>query len=134
MACGTQTANYCYLAFVTRCSAPVTIFGALWFNGIPVSSTLQIWLGDSIRSFLTSVSFSKSKYLLIVSLVRQSILTLAIGSPLHKECLFINLLNHQPPIRNLLLSCHSPLITHHRFRQTHNLLPSLPIASLSNVY
>ena len=75
----------------------VTIFSGRWSNGIPVSSTLYIWVEELTRPSSTSASCNKSKYCLIVSRSSDSICTLAVASPFCREsfeCRSMNHLNH----------------------------------------
>ena len=139
---GTDTTNNSDLAFVTRCSVSdllVTSAGYdLWCTMIQWHSGF-IDVIDSVGRLHQIIFYQrilKQIKVLIHRLLSQAVhshigrcVSFTEGElwlPLHKS--------PEPPIGDPLLTCHSSLITNHRFCQTHYLLPCLPIASLSNIY
>ena len=138
MASGTHTTSNGYLTFIARCSVSDLLVASasynLWCNLIQQHTSfinITELLGRLHRNVFNRVSFSISKYLSMVSLVKQSIFTLAVGSYLQKESCGRHFLNCPPKISSV---CHLSSITSHTFSKTNNLLPSPPLTSLSNIY
>ena len=141
MASGTHAASNGDLAFVARCSVSDLFVASasydLWCTMIQ-RHTSSVDIIDSVGR-LHQIVFNQCVFqqikVLIHGLFSQAVhsnvgswVSFAEGElwlPLHKS--------PKPPIGDFL-SCHSYLITSHRFCQTHNLFPSLPIACLRNVH